>query len=62
MKDYIEQFYSEGLAIIFYVKPIKYLEKKIKNNILFQIIKIILKIIYTLVVLGLAFLIFKMMI
>ena len=33
MKEYIKQFYNEGLATIFYKKPIAYIDKKIKNKI-----------------------------
>ena len=37
MKNYIDQFYNEGLGFVFYVKPIKKLSKVIKNkNILLQ--------------------------
>ena len=32
MKEYIKQFYSEGLANIFYVKPLNYLKKRLPND------------------------------
>ena len=28
MKDYINQFYNEGLATTFYLKPINFINKK----------------------------------
>ena len=48
MKDYIWQFYNEGLATTFYLKPIKYLSKKIGNKKVLRFLSIIIKIIYTL--------------
>ena len=32
MKSYINQIYNEGFATTFYLKPIRYLNKKIKNK------------------------------
>ena len=32
MKDYVNQFYTEGLATTFYLKPIKYINRVIKNK------------------------------
>ena len=32
MKDYIYQFYNEGFATTFYIKPINFLNKKLKNK------------------------------
>ena len=49
MKDYIWQFYNEGFGSIFYVKPINYLKKKIKNKQLFKLITTLIKIMYTLI-------------
>ena len=54
MKEYIKQFYNEGLATRFYLKPINYLKKKIKNKKIIDILSIIIKIIYTTLVLSLA--------
>lgn len=58
MKDYIYQFYNEGLATTFYLKPINYLKKKIKNKKLFNLVNIFIKIIYTVLVLIFAYYIF----
>ena len=58
MKDYIDQFYNEGFATIFYLKPINYLKRKIKNKELLKIIITIIKIIYTILMLVLAWFIF----
>lgn len=58
MKDYIYQFYNESLATTFYLKPINYLKKKIKNKKLFNLVNIFIKIIYTILVLIFAYYIF----
>lgn len=58
MKSYIEQFFSEGLATTFYVKTITFFRKYIKNEILFNIIRILIKILYTVFVLLLAWFMF----
>ena len=54
MKDYIEQFYNDGLATTFYLKPVKFIEKKIKNKNIVKFIKLLIKIIYTILVLVFA--------
>lgn len=51
MKSYIEQIYSEGFATTFYLKPVNYLKKKIKNKKIANILMTIIKVIYTLLVL-----------
>ena len=45
MKEYLKQFYSEGLANTFYVKPLNYLKKHIKNKSILKLFSIILKVI-----------------
>ncbi len=32
MKEYIDQIYTEGLGTTFYLKPVKFFKKKIKNK------------------------------
>ena len=54
MKDYIEQFYNDGLATTFYLRPVKFIEKKIKNKNIVKFIKLLIKIIYTILVLVFA--------
>ena len=54
MKEYIKQFYNEGLATIFYKKPIAYIDKKIKNKNMVKIISLIIKVIYTILVISFA--------
>ena len=54
MREYIKQIYSEGLATTFYLKPLNYLKKKIKNEKVFDVLSRIIKIIYTLLILLLA--------
>lgn len=51
MRDYINQFYNEGLATTFYLRPIKYLKKKFKNEKFLKILLLIIKVIYTVLVL-----------
>ena len=51
MKDYIDQFYNEGLATTFYLRPIRFIDKKIKNKKVVNFIKLLIKIIYTILVL-----------
>ena len=54
MREYIKQIYTEGLATTFYLKPLNYLKRKIRNKKVFYIISMIIKIIYTLLILLLA--------
>lgn len=58
MKDYIDQFYNEGLATTFYLKPIRFIEKMIKNKRIVNFIKILIKIVYTVLVLIFAWFVF----
>ena len=58
MKDYIDQFYNEGLATTFYLKPVRFIEKKIKNKRIVNFIKIFIKILYTVLVLIFAWFVF----
>ena len=58
MKDYIEQFYNDGLATTFYLRPVKFIEKKIKNKKVVNFIKILIKIVYTALVLIFAWFVF----
>ena len=46
MKDYIYQFYNEGFATTFYIKPTNFINKKLKNKRLKKIILVIYKILY----------------
>lgn len=59
MKEYINQFYNEGLATTFYLKPVKYLQKKIKNQKVLKVLLTILKIFYTIVILLFALYMFN---
>lgn len=58
MKDYIDQFYNEGLATTFYLKPVRFIEKSIRNKRIVNFIKILIKIVYTLLVLIFAWFVF----
>lgn len=54
MKEYFKQIYNEGLATTFYMKPVNYLNKKIKNKKIVKALSMIIKIIYTLLALSFA--------
>ena len=54
MKDYIKQFYTEGLAYIFCVVPINYLKKHIKNTNIISVLSFIIRFIFTIIVLGIS--------
>jgi len=58
MKEYINQFYNEGLATTFYLKPMNFINRVIKNKTICRIIGILLKLLYTVFVLILAWYIF----
>lgn len=58
MKEYIRQFYNEGLATTFYLKPVNYLNKKIKHKDIKKFLCLIIKICYTILVLIFAVLVF----
>lgn len=58
MKEYIRQFYNEGLATTFYLKPVNYLNKKIRNKNIKNFLCLIIKICYTILVLIFAVLVF----
>ena len=47
MKEYIKQFYNEGLATTFYLKPLNFMRKYIKNEKKFKLINIFICILYT---------------
>lgn len=58
VKKYLDQIYNEGLATTFYLKPVKFISKYIKNKLLLKIFKIMIGFLYTIFVLMLAWFIF----
>lgn len=58
MKNYIYQFYNEGLATTFYLKPVNYLKKNIHNNNVLKILIMIVKILYTILIIAFAIIMF----
>lgn len=46
MNEYIRQFYYEGIGDIFFAKPKKVIDNKIKNQVLNKILTIFLKVVY----------------
>lgn len=51
MKEYLKQIYSEGLATTFYIKPVNYFNKKIKNKKIANLLAKLLKLLYTILIL-----------
>lgn len=47
MKEYINQFYTEGLATTFYLKPIKFLKKHIENKLIRKLFIFLCTFLYT---------------
>ena len=60
MNKYIKQFYNEGLATTFYLKPLAFIKRHIKSKTAIKVLDIILKIIYTVAVLLFAAIIFRL--
>lgn len=58
MKDYIYQFYNEGFATTFYLRPIKFISRVIKNKNIVKFLSIIIGIVYTILVLMFAWYMF----
>ncbi|MCI6847877.1 MAG: hypothetical protein MR835_03420 [Erysipelotrichaceae bacterium] len=58
MKNYIYQFYNEGFATTFYLKPVNYLKKNIRNNNVLKILIMIVKILYTILIIAFAIIMF----
>lgn len=57
MKSMIYQFYNEGFATMFCLKPINFIKKKIKNKSLKKILIILVRIVYTILVLFISILV-----
>lgn len=58
MKDLIHQFYNEGFATTFYLKPINFIKKKIKSKTIVNILSIIIKVLYTVIFILIGLIIF----
>ena len=59
MKEYLKQIYTEGFGRIFYLKPVSYLKKKIKNKYILKLLVILIGIIYSLLIILLVGLILR---
>ena len=59
MKNYIHQFYNEGFATTFYLKPIRFIKKHIKNESTVKVLSLLIKIIYTIAMIIVAIITFK---
>lgn len=55
MKSMIYQFYNEGFATTFVIKPIKLINKKIKSKRLIEFLSVAIKTLYTVLILAFAF-------
>ena len=53
MKNIIYQFYNEGFATLFCLKPINYIKDNVKSKRIVAIMSIIIKILYTIAIIGL---------
>lgn len=51
MKEYLNQFYNEGLATTFYLKPINYLNEKVRSPKKRKFLELLIKVLYTILVL-----------
>ena len=51
MKELVRQFYNEGLATTFYLKPINFVNSHIQNKNILKFFKILILILYTALVL-----------
>lgn len=47
MKEYVHQFYNEGFATTFYLKPVNFIKKHIKNKTVLKVLTLIIQVIYT---------------
>lgn len=54
MKELIRQFYNEGLATTFVLKPYKFIDKHIKNKFFNKLFKVLIILFYTLLALSIA--------
>lgn len=50
MKDYVNEFYKEGIGYIFCEKPIAFIKEHVKNTTLVKIFSYLIKFIFTVVV------------
>ena len=55
MQNIINQFYNEGFATLFFLRPIGFLKKKIKNKTALFVLSLLIRILYTAFVLYLAY-------
>ena len=62
MKDnvYVKQFFTEGFGRLLFLKPVSYLNGKINNRVVFNILTIIITVVYCLSMVYLACLIFNL--
>ena len=51
MKELMRQFYNEGLAATFYLKPINFISGHINNQFALKFLKVLICILYTILVL-----------
>lgn len=58
MRNFVYQFYNEGFATTFCLKPIKFIKRIVKNELFCNILIVLVKIIYTLLMVLVAWKIF----
>ena len=55
MQSILKQFYGEGFATLFFLRPIGFIKKVVKNRVAASIFSFIIRIAYTALVLYLAY-------
>lgn len=53
MKNITYQFYNEGFATLFCLKPINYIKSKITNKTIINVLTVLIKLLYTIGIIGL---------
>ena len=46
---YRDQFYNEGFGTTFYLKPVRYINRKVKNKHFKKFLLILVKVLYTII-------------
>ena len=60
IKEHIHDLFTEGLGDIFYMKFYNFINKRVKNDIVKEVLIFIHTIIYIIFLIGIAYIIFKL--
>ena len=58
MRSYIDQFYNEGLATVFYLPVIRFINKHVKNELFRNFCVLVTRVLYTILVIVFAAVVF----